>query len=223
MIFKNRIEAGKLLGEKLSAEKFGGRNTVVIGLLRGGIPVAYEIAAILKSPLDVALVRKIGAPNQEELAIGAVVDGKSPKVYLNESLISRINIPAGYLERMEQIKFKEIREREKIYRRGAEKIDVSGKTAIIVDDGIATGASVMAVIEAVKDEKPAKIIVAVPVIAGDTMRELKKVVDKVVVLSAPEEFYAVGEFYEDFSQTTDEEVLYLLQKSKNSINFINTN
>ena len=214
MIFKNRIEAGKLLGEKLSAEKFGGGNTVIIGLLRGGIPVAYEIAAILKSPLDVALVRKIGAPNQEELAIGAVVDGKSPKIYLNESLISRINIPAGYLERMEQIKLKEIREREKIYRRGAEKIDVAGKTAIIVDDGIATGASVMVVIEAVKDEKPAKIIVAVPVIAADTMRELRKAVDKVVVLSAPEEFYAVGEFYEDFSQTTDEEVLYLLQKSK---------
>ena len=208
------MEAGKLLGEKLSAEKFDGGNTVVIGLLRGGIPVAYEIAVILKSPLDVALVRKIGAPNQEELAIGAVVDGKSPKVYLNEPLISHINIPSGYLERMEKIKLKEIREREKIYRRGAEKIDVSGKTAIIVDDGIATGASAMAVIEAVKDEKPAKIIVAVPVIAGDTMRELKKVVDKVVVLSAPEEFYAVGEFYEDFSQTTDEEVLYLLQKSK---------
>ena len=214
MIFKNRIEAGKLLGEKLSAEKFGGGNTVIIGLLRGGIPVAYEIAAILKSPLDVALVRKIGAPNHEELAIGAVVDGKSPKVYLNESLISRINIPEGYLERMEQIKLKEIREREKIYRRGAEKIDVRGRTAIITDDGIATGASVMAVIEAVRDEKPSKIIVAVPVIAADTMRELKKVVDKVVVLSAPEEFYAVGEFYEDFSQTTDEELLYLLQKSK---------
>ena len=214
MIFKNRMEAGKLLGEKLAAEKFGGGNTVVIGLLRGGIPVAYEIAAILKSPLDVALVRKIGAPNQEELAIGAVVDGKSPKVYLNESLISRINIPQGYLERMEQIKLQEIREREKIYRRGAEKIDVAGKTAIIVDDGIATGASVMVVIEAVKDEKPAKVIVAVPVIAADTMRELRKAVDKVVVLSAPEEFYSVGEFYEDFSQTTDEEVLYLLQKSK---------
>ena len=208
------MEAGKLLGEKLSAEKFGGGNTAVIGLLRGGIPVAYEIAVILKSPLDVALVRKIGAPNQEELAIGAVVDGKSPKVYLNEPLISHINIPSGYLERMEKIKLKEIREREKIYRRGAEKIDVSGKTAIIVDDGIATGASAMAVIEAVKDEKPAKIIVAVPVIAADTMRELRKVVDKVVVLSAPEKFYAVGEFYEDFSQTTDEEVLYLLQKSK---------
>ncbi len=214
MIFKNRIEAGKLLGEKLLSEKFGGGNTVVIGLLRGGIPVAYEIAAILKSPLDVALVRKIGAPNNEELAIGAVVDGKSPKVYLNESLISRIHIPDGYLERMEQIKLKEIREREKIYRRGAEKIDVSGRTAIITDDGIATGASVMAVIEAVRDEKPSKIIIAVPVIAADTMRELKKVVDKVVVLSAPEEFYAVGEFYENFSQTTDEEVLYLLQKSK---------
>ena len=214
MIFKNRMEAGKLLGKKLAAEKFGGGNTVVIGLLRGGIPVAYEIAAILKSPLDVALVRKIGAPNQEELAIGAVVDGKSPKVYLNESLISRINIPQGYLERMEQIKLQEIREREKIYRRGAEKIDVAGKTAIIVDDGIATGASVMVVIEAVKDEKPAKVIVAVPVIAADTMRELRKAVDKVVVLSAPEEFYSVGEFYEDFSQTTDEEVLYLLQKSK---------
>jgi putative phosphoribosyl transferase len=214
MIFKNRMEAGKLLGKKLAAEKLGGGNTVVKGLLRGGIPVAYEIAAILKSPLDVALVRKIGAPNHEELAIGAVVDGKSPKVYLNESLISRINIPQGYLERMEQIKLKEIREREKIYRKGAEKIDVTGRTTIIVDDGIATGASVMVVIEAVKDEKPAEVIVAVPVIAADTMRELRKIVDKVVVLSAPEEFYAVGEFYEDFRQTSDEEVLYLLQKSK---------
>ncbi len=214
MIFKNRREAGKLLGEKLSSGKFGGGNTVVIGLLRGGIPVAYEIAAILKAPLDVALVRKIGAPDQEELAIGAIVDGKSPKVYLNEPLISRINIPAGYLERIEQVKLKEIREREKIYRHEGKKIDVSGKTAIIVDDGIATGASVRVVIDAVKEEKPAKIIIAVPVIAADTLRELKKKVDNVIVLSAPEEFYAVGEFYEDFSQTTDDEVIDLLQKSR---------
>ena len=197
----------------MSLDGFGGGNTVVIGLLRGGIPVAYEIAAVLKSPLDVALVRKIGAPNQEELAIGAIVDGKSPKVYLNESLISRINIPAGYLERIERIKLKEIREREKIYRHEGEKIDVGGKTAIIVDDGIATGASVRVVIDALKEEKPEKIIVAVPVIAGDTLRELKKTVDKVIVLSAPEEFYAVGEFYEDFSQTTDDEVIDLMQKS----------
>ena len=214
MIFKNRREAGKLLGEKLSAERLGGGNTVVIGLLRGGIPVAYEIAAALKSPLDVALVRKIGAPNQEELAIGAIVDGKSPKVYLNESLISRINMPEGYLEYIEKIKLKEIREREKIYRHQGEKISVGGKTAIIVDDGIATGASARVVIDAVKEEKPAKIIVAVPVIAADTLRELKKTVDKVVVLSAPEEFYAVGEFYEDFSQTADGEVIELLQKSR---------
>ncbi len=203
-----------MLGEKLSAGGFGGENTVVIGLLRGGIPVAYEIAAALKSPLDVALVRKIGAPNQEELAIGAIVDGKSPKIYLNESLISRINMPAGYLERIERVKLKEIREREKIYRREGEKIGAFGKTAIIVDDGIATGASVMVVIEAVKEEKPSKIIVAVPVIAADTLKELKNTVDKVVVLSAPEEFYAVGEFYEDFSQTTDHEVAELLQKSR---------
>ena len=156
MIFKNRREAGRLLGEKLSSDGFGGGNTIVIGLLRGGIPVAYEIAAVLKSPLDVALVRKIGAPNQEELAIGAIVDGKSPKVYLNESLISRINIPAGYLERIERIKLKEIREREKIYRHEVEKIDVGGKTAIIVDDGIATGASVRVVIDALKKKNRQK-------------------------------------------------------------------
>ncbi len=214
MIFKNRREAGKMLAAKFFADKFDGGNTVVVGLLRGGIPVAYEIAAALKAPLDVALVRKIGAPNHEELAIGAIVDGKSPKVYFNDSIISRINIPSGYLERIKQIKLKEIREREKIYRSEGGKIDVSGKTAIIVDDGIATGASVSVVIEAVKEEKPAKIIVAVPVIAADTLKKLQKTVDKVVVLSAPEEFYAVGEFYNDFSQTTDDEVVDLLKKSQ---------
>lgn len=202
------------MGEKLSSGKFGGGNTVVIGLLRGGIPVAYEIAAALKAPLDVALVRKIGAPNQEELAIGAIVDGQTPKVYLNKSLISHINIPAGYLERIEEVKLKEIREREKIYRSEGKKMDVRGKTAIIVDDGIATGASIRVVVDAMKEEKPAKIIIAVPVIAADTFRELKKTVDKVIVLSAPEEFYAVGEFYEDFSQTTDDEVIDLLKKSR---------
>ncbi|MHB8231484.1 MAG: phosphoribosyltransferase [bacterium] len=214
MIFKNRREAGRLLGGKLPADKYAGKNTVVIGLLRGGVPVAYEIANILKAPLDVALVRKIGAPDQEELAIGAIVDGKNPKVYLNESLISRIGIPEGYIDRVKKIKLEEIRKREKIYRRGEEKIDVRGKIAIIVDDGIATGASIRVAIEALKEEKPEKIIVAVPVIAADTLRELKKIVNEVIVLSAPEEFYAVGEFYEDFSQTGDDEVIELLKKSR---------
>lgn len=218
MIFKNRQEAGRLLGKRLSGGKLGGGNTVVIGLLRGGVPVAYEVADILKSPLDVALVRKIGAPGREELAIGAVVDGKNPKVYLNESLLSRINISDEhineYISKIKEIKLKEIREREKIYRSEAGKIDVRGKTAIVVDDGIATGASIMAVIESLKEEKPKRIIIAVPVIPSDTLKEFAKIVNEVVTLSAPEEFYAVGEFYEDFSQTSDDEVLRLLKKSR---------
>jgi len=214
MIFKNRREAGRLLGGRLSADKYAGEKTVVIGLLRGGVPVAYEISKALNAPLDVALVRKIGAPNQEELAIGAIVDGKNPKVYLNESLISRIGIPEGYIDRVKEIKLEEIRKREKIYRRGEEKIDVRGKIAIVVDDGIATGASMRVVIDALKEEKPEKIIVAVPVIAADTLKELKKMANDVIALSAPEEFYAVGEFYEDFSQTDDEEVIELLKKSR---------
>ena len=214
MIFKNRREAGRLLGGRLQADKYAGENTVVIGLLRGGVPVAYEISKALNAPLDVALVRKIGAPNQEELAIGAIVDGKNPKVYLNESLISRIGIPEGYIDRIKEIKLEEIRKREKIYRRGEEKIDVHGKIAIVVDDGIATGASIRVVVEALKEEKPEEIIIAVPVIAADTLKGLKKMVNHVITLSAPEEFYAVGEFYEDFSQTEDEEVIELLKKSK---------
>ncbi|MHB1697732.1 MAG: phosphoribosyltransferase [bacterium] len=214
MIFKNRREAGRLLGGRLPADKYAGEKTVVIGLLRGGVPVAYEIAKALNAPLDVALVRKIGAPNQEELAIGAIVDGKNPKVYLNESLISRIAIPEGYIDRIKEIKLEEIRKREKIYRRGEEKIGVHGKIAIVVDDGIATGASMRVVIDALKEEKPEKIIIAVPVIAADTLRELKKIANDVIALSAPEEFYAVGEFYEDFSQTDDEEVIELLKKSR---------
>ena len=215
MIFKNRREAGKLLGEKLLKYKHNKiEKTVVIGLLRGGIPVAYEIAKALNAPLDVALVRKIGAPNQEELAIGAIVDGKNPKVYLNKPLISQINISKDYIDRVKEIKLEEIRKREKIYRKGRERIDVHGKIAIVVDDGIATGASIRVVIEALKEEKPKKIIIAVPVIPVNTLSEFKKMVDDIIVLDAPEEFYAVGEFYENFSQTTDEEVILLLQKSK---------
>ncbi len=216
MLFKNRREAGKLLAKKLSSARYEGRESVVIGLLRGGIPVAYEIASALGAPLDVALVRKIGAPNQEELAIGAMVDGPNPKVYLNESLISHIYIPDGYLKKIERIKLKEIREREKIYRHEGKKIEVFGKTVIVADDGIATGASVRVVIESLKEEKPARIIIAVPVIAADTLKELKKTVDDVIVLSSPEEFYAVGAFYEDFRQTTDEEVIELLKKSRSA-------
>ncbi len=214
MVFKNREEAGILLGRELIKQYCGGGETVVIGLLRGGVPVAYEIAKALNAPLDIALVRKIGAPDQEELAIGAVVDGKHPKVYLNKSLISHIGIPEAYIDRVKKIKIEEIRKRENIYRKGGEKIDTHGKIAIVVDDGIATGASIKVVIEALKEEKPEKIVVAVPVIPEDTLRELKKIVDDVIVLSAPGEFYAVGEFYEDFSQTTDNEVISLLQKSK---------
>lgn len=217
MIFKNRREAGRLLGKELSEGLFkngydAGR-TVVIGLLRGGVPVAYEVAAALKAPLDVAIVRKIGAPNREELAIGAIVDGKTPKIYLNRALLSNIGVSDEYIDKIKRIKLREIREKEKFYRSERKRIDVYGKIVIVVDDGIATGASIAVVAGALREEKPEKIIIAVPVASAYTLKELKGTADDIVVLSAPEEFYAVGEFYSDFSQTDDSEVITLLKKA----------
>ncbi len=218
MIFKNRREAGRLLGKELSERLFKNgydvEKAVVIGLLRGGVPVAYEVATALKVPLDVAIVKKIGAPNQEELAIGAVVDGKTPKIYLNQTLLSNIGVSDGYINRIKEIKLGEIREKEKFYRSERKRIDVYGKIVIVVDDGIATGASIAVVVGALKEEKPEKIIIAVPVASAYTLKELEGAVDDVVVLSAPEEFHAVGEFYSDFSQTDDGEVITLLKKAE---------
>lgn len=217
MLFKNRREAGRLLGKKIlgQKQKYGVSNAVVIGMLRGGVPVAYEVALALGVPLEVAIVRKIGAPGQEELAIGAVVDGERPYVFLNTDLIYRINPGDEYIEEMKNIKLAEIREREKIYRKGRKRITVTGKTAIIVDDGIATGASIKAVIGSLRHEKPEKIVVAVPVLPNGTLEELEKIADKVIFLSVPDDFYAVGQFYADFRQTSDEEVLELLHAQVN--------
>ncbi|MHB1680900.1 MAG: phosphoribosyltransferase [bacterium] len=217
-MFKNRAEAGKLLAKKLLQYK--NDKAVVIGLARGGIPVAFEIAYALCAYLDVALVKKLGAPAQEELAIGAIVDGKNPQIFINNEIIGHLNITKDYIDEIIKIKLSEIRKREKIYRSGRDKIDIAGKIAIVVDDGIATGASIKVVIKSLKSENPKKIIVAVPVAPVETIAELKREVDEVIVLSAPENFYAVGAFYDDFSQTSDEEVISLLDKANENLCFI---
>ncbi len=215
IMFKNRAEAGKLLAKQLL--KYKNDKPVVIGLARGGIPVAFEIAYELCACLDVALVKKLGAPAQEELAIGAIVDGKNPKIFLNNEIIRHLNITKDYIDKIIKIKLLEIRKREKTYRSGRDRIDIAGKIAIVVDDGIATGASIKTVIKSLKSENPKKIIVAVPVAPIETIAELKREVDEVIVLSVPENFYAVGAFYNDFSQTSDEEVISFLDKANDNL------
>ncbi len=211
-MFANRMEAGRLLAEKLL--KYKKEKPVVIGLVRGGIPVAYEIAKLLESPLDVALVKKLGAPFQEELAIGAIVDGKTPQVFLNDEIISHIDIPKEYINRITKEKLEEIRLREKIYRRGEDRVSVRDRVVVVVDDGIATGASMKVVLKALRLEKPKKIVVAAPVAPPDTISLLERDADEIIVLLTPGDFYAVGAFYKDFSQTSDEEVISLLGKVK---------
>jgi putative phosphoribosyl transferase len=211
MIFKNRKDAGQKLAEKLA--KYAGRDDVLIlALPRGGVPVAFEVAEKLGAPLDVFLVRKLGVPGQEELAMGAIASG-SVRV-LNTRTIDYLKISEEAIDRVAEREQRELRRREREYRGGLPAPDVSGKIVILIDDGLATGATMRAAAIALKQMNPARIIVAVPVAADETCREFKQEVDAVICAITPEPFYGVGLWYEDFSQTTDEEVRELLKKSE---------
>ena len=208
--FANRTEAGRLLAEELKT--YASQNDVVVlGLPRGGVPVAYEVAKRLHAPLDVFIVRKLGVPGFEELAAGAIASG-GVRV-LNEDVVRAISYAAEAIEAVTAKETAELQRREQIYRGGRPAPELSGKTVILVDDGVATGATMRAAVKALRDRSVAKIVVAVPVGPPDTCEELGQQADEAICLSTPPFFQAVGQYYEDFSQTSDNEVRELLTKA----------
>ena len=208
--FRDRSEAGRLLAAKL-ADYADRPDVVVLALPRGGVPVAYEVARALGAPLDVFLVRKLGIPGHEELAMGAVATG-GVRV-LNEQVVRALRIPDYVIDAIAAKEEQELARRERLYRGDRPPPDVRGRTVILVDDGLATGATMHAAIQALRQQQPAHIVVAVPAASPEACDELKEEVDDVVCAVTPEPFYAVGLWYEDFSQTTDEEVRDLLARS----------
>ena len=206
-IFRDRIEAGQLLAERLS--EYAGRDDVlVLGLPRGGVPVAFEVAQALDAPLDVFVVRKLGVPGHEELAMGAIASG-GVRV-LNGDVVRALEIGDDVIERVAEEEAAELRRREQLCRRGRPPLDVRGKTVIVVDDGLATGSTMRAAVSALRQKEPAQIIVAVPVAPPSSCAKLEETVDEVICVQKPELFHAIGLWFEDFSQTTDREVRQLL-------------
>jgi putative phosphoribosyl transferase len=210
--FRDRADAGRQLVAPLRA--YAAQHPVVLALPRGGVPVAFEVAKALRAPLDLVFVRKIGAPGHAEFGLGAVVDGAHPQVVLNEEAIGYLDVPPGYVEEETQRQLKEIERRREHYLAGRRPVDVEGRVAIVVDDGIATGGTVRAALKGLSHARPARLILAVPVAPADTMEGLRGAADEVVCLMTPEPFYAVGEHYDDFHQTSDCEVITLLDEAR---------
>ena len=210
--FRDRADAGRQLVPPLRA--YAAQHPVVLALPRGGVPVAFEVAKGLRAPLDLVFVRKIGAPGHAEFGLGAVVDGAHPQVVLNEEAIGYLDVPPGYVEEETQRQLKEIERRRQHYLAGRRPVDVEGRVAIVVDDGIATGGTVRAALKGLSHARPARLILAVPVAPQDTMEGLRGAADEVVCLMTPEPFYAVGEHYDDFHQTSDCEVITLLDEAR---------
>jgi len=210
MIFADRREAGRFLASKLT-EYADRPNVLVLGLPRGGVPVAYEVAKALHAPLDVFLVRKLGLPGREELAMGAIASGGV--LVLNEDLVRGLGITKDVLESVIAAEQKELERREQMYRGDRPPPDVRGRTVILVDDGLATGSSMRAAVAALRQQGPARIIVAVPIGAPETCSEFEREADDVICAVTPQPFHAVGLWYRDFSQTTDEEVHELLERA----------
>jgi erythromycin esterase-like protein/predicted phosphoribosyltransferase/predicted alpha/beta-hydrolase family hydrolase len=206
--FTNRQQAGQLLGERLL--KFKDQNPIILAIPRGGVPVAFEVAKKLKAPLDILMVKKIGSPGNPEFAVGAVSEDSKP--LFNEALIKAEHIDRNVLNKTAQIKIKEIREQLHHFRGSAERLAIKDKVVIIVDDGIATGATLFSAIQFLREKKPAKIIIASPVGARDTIYKLQAASDEVICLQAPENFRAVGLWYDSFNQVADEEVIELLRE-----------
>lgn len=214
VIFTDRCDAGKQLAAAL--ERFRGSDPIILALPRGGVPVAFEVATALRAPLDVILVRKIGAPHHEELGIGAVVDGHDPQLVLDEDLVRLVAPPAGYVEAQTRLQLAEIERRRQVYLGDRPPLALEGRTVIVVDDGIATGNTARAALRALKRVRPACLVLAVPVAPADALAPFSQEADEVVCLFTAENFHAVGAYYQDFSQTTDAEVIELLDKAGQS-------
>jgi putative phosphoribosyl transferase len=209
-LFRDRRHAGRILAQRLLS--YAGRpDVVVLGLPRGGVPVAYEVARALRAPLGCFLVRKLGVPGHEELAMGAVASGGT--IVVNDEAVQGLQIPDPIVERAAAIELEEISRRERLYRGALPPPPVTGRTVIVVDDGLATGATMRAAIEALRQKAPAGLIVAAPVAARETLEQLAPLVDELVCLGTPEPFFAVGQWYENFEQVADEEVRALLERA----------
>lgn len=220
MRFKDRTDAGKILAQILT--DYANRpDVLVLALPRGGVPVAFEVAQALNAPLDVVVVRKLGVPNNEELAMGALA--KLPGTdfatggvrILNQDIVNQMQIPDTVITRMAMQQQRELERRETLYRGDRPFPNLQGRTIILVDDGLATGATMWAATMAVRQQKPQQIIIAVPVAAAETCEDLQTKVEKIVCTTTPSPFYSVGLWYEQFPQTTDNEVCELLKKSNN--------
>jgi putative phosphoribosyl transferase len=212
MLFSDRHDAGRRLADRLLHLKQ--ENPVVLALPRGGVPVGFEIARALAAPLDLVLVRKIGAPFHEELAVGAVADGEDPLLVTDPGIVADMSISADYLERARLSALGEIERRRHAYLGNRRPVEVAGRTAIVVDDGVATGATMLAAVRATRRRKPGRIVLAVPVAAKRALRRLRREVDETVCLGSPANFMAVGHFYRQFPQLRDEEVLSLLDQAR---------
>jgi putative phosphoribosyl transferase len=209
MTFADRAEAGRLLAERVVALRLAA--PLVLALPRGGVPVAAEVARALEAPLDVALVRKIGAPYQPELAVGAVADGVEPEVVLNEELVAALGIDPEFIAARASRELATIEQRRSDYAPLRARVDPEGRAVIVVDDGVATGMTMQAALRHLKRRKPARLIAAVPVASREAVEMLQREADEVVCLAAPRDFGSVGGFYRDFGQVSDEEVAALLR------------
>jgi putative phosphoribosyl transferase len=208
--FEDRVEAGQILASQLRA--YADRaDVVVLALPRGGVPVAFKVAQALRAPLDVMIVRKLGVPGHEELALGAIASG-GVRV-LHRQLVEELALSPTTIEMIAGREQVELQRREKIYRGSRLAVEVAGQTVILVDDGIATGSTMRAAVLALRQQKPARIVVAVPVAPPSVCEELQSAVDELVCLARPVGFFAVGQWYRDFSQTTDEDVRELLGRA----------
>jgi putative phosphoribosyl transferase len=208
--FRDRTEAGQLLAERLRAYERAPK-AIVLALPRGGVPVGYEIAAALGLPLDVFVVRKLGVPGQRELAMGAIASG-GVRV-LNHEVLRAMPAAAARVADVTALETREVERRERNYRQGRTAPELEGRVIILVDDGLATGATMLAAIAALRHKDPAKIVVAVPVCPPETLTEINRVADETVILFAPDWFRGVGQFYDDFAQLNDETVRLLLAQT----------
>jgi putative phosphoribosyl transferase len=212
--FRNREQAGRMLGERL--RHYANRSDVIVlALPRGGLSVGVEVALALRAPLDVFVVRKLGVPSQPELAMGAIASG-GVRV-LNDEVVRMLNLTKDGIDRVAQVEQRELERREHLYRGDRSFPDLSDRVVILVDDGLATGSTMRAAVQAVRQRRPATTVVAVPTGAADTCEEFRQEVDEIVCVIAPEAFQAVGLWYEEFPQISDEEVRELLARSSRAL------